>query len=319
MDPLQSLIQAIIVIVILFALALVMRRRGVLTEEHSQILARVVTDLFLPAIVFVTLAGRQVHLSQLGPALVMLGLELTAIAIAWSASALLRFDRAHQGAMVFCAAFGSSTFLGYSLITQMYPDNPEAMTEAVLISEIGVGYTIFILGPILAAYFSSQELDARARWSTALGFFKSPVFFALVIGLLWGVLRLPGEENIFLAPVFRACHVLAAALTPVAILSIGLMFRVPKVRTILVPLGIVILIKLLLKPLAAGYVATQLSFPTEWTDVLVILAAMPPAILGPIFLKRYGGDASVAPALLLSATIVSGVTLAVVFSLITGS
>ena len=65
MDPLQSLIQAIIVIVILFALALLMRRRGVLAEEHSQILARVVTDLFLPAIVFVTLAGRQIHLSQL--------------------------------------------------------------------------------------------------------------------------------------------------------------------------------------------------------------------------------------------------------------
>ena len=318
MDPVQSLIQAIFVIVILFALALLMRRRGVLAEEHSLVLARVVTDLFLPAIVFVTLAGRQVHLSQMGPALVMLGLELSAIAVAWGTTVLLRFDRAHQGAIVFCAAFGSSTFLGYSLITQMYPDNPEAMTEAVLISEIGVGYTIFILGPVLAAYFGSQELEARARWSIALGFFKSPVFFALIIGLLWGAFHLPGEENILLAPVFQACHVLAAALTPVAILSIGLMFKVPKVRTILVPLGIVILIKLLLKPLAAGYVATQLSFPADWTNVLVILAAMPPAILGPIFLKRYGGDASIAPALLLSATLISGATLAVVFSLIAG-
>ena len=319
MDPLQSLIQAIVVIVILFSLALVMRRSGVLTEEHSQIQARIVTDLFLPAIVFVTLAQRQVHWSQLGPALLMLGLELTAIALAWSASVLLRFDRPHQGAIVFCAAFGSSTFLGYSLITQMYPHDAEAMTEAVLISEIGVGYTIFILGPVLAAYFGSQELDARARWSEALGFFKSPVFFALLIGLLWGALQLPGEANTFLAPVFQAGRVLAAALTPVAILSIGLMFKVPRVRTILLPLGIVIFIKLILKPLAAGHVAFRIGFPAEWTDVLVILAAMPLAILGPIFLKRYGGDASIAPALLLAATIASGVTLAMVFSLVAGS
>ncbi len=319
MDPLHSLIQAIVVIVILYALALLMRRRGVLAEEHSLILARLVTDLFLPAIVFVTLAGRTIHLSQLTPALVMLGLELTAIAVAWTLSVLLRFDRAHQGAIVFCAAFGSSTFLGYSLITQMYPDQPEVMTEAVLISEIGVGYTLFILGPILAAYFGSQGLDARSRWAASLAFFKSPVFFALVIGLLWGILGLPGQENIWLGPLFQVGHVLAAALTPVAILSIGLMFKAPKVRTILVPLGIVILIKLLLKPLAAGSVAALLSFPEQWTDVLVVLAAMPPAILGPIFLKRYGGDASVAPALLLSATLVSGVTLAVVFSLIAGS
>ena len=43
---------------------------------------------------------------------------------------------------------------------------------------------------------------------------------------------------------------------------------------------------------------------------------MPPAILGPIFLKRYGADASLASALLLAATLVSSVTLLIVFAVI---
>ena len=313
MDAFHQLVSAIAVIVILYALALLMRRRGVLTEEHSLILARMVTELFLPAIVFVTLAGTSIKLNQLAPAGVMLGLELSAIALAWTVTALLRFDRGQRGAIIFCSAFGSSTFLGYLLIAEMYPNRREAMTEAVLISEIGVGYTIFILGPILAAYFGLGTSDSKP-WSASLSFFKSPVFFALVIGLLWGVLGLPGEDNAFLSPVFRVCHVLGAALTPVAILSVGLMFRLPRVRSILVPLGIVILIKLLLKPLAAGLLASLLGFPELWKDVLVLLAAMPPAVLGPVFLRRYGGDASLASTLLLAATLVSCLSLFVVFS-----
>ena len=128
------------------------------------------------------MAGQSIRLDQLSPALVMLGLELTCIALAWIVSARLGFSKAQQGAVVFCSAFGSSTFLGYSIIIEMFPHNAETLTEAVLISEIGVGYPIFILGPILAAYFGSGKSDSKSKWSSSLDFFRSPVFFALFIG-----------------------------------------------------------------------------------------------------------------------------------------
>lgn len=193
---------------------------------------------------------------------------------------------------------------------------PEALSEAVLISEIGVGYPIFILGPILAAYFGSEKLDAKSQWKSSLGFFKSPVFFALIIGLLWGYYRLPGQNNAFMVPIFQLCNVLASALTPLAILSVGLMFKLPNLRKILVPLTIVILLKLVSKPLTAGSLATLFGFPELWKEVLVLLAAMPPAVLGTVFLRRYGGDASLASALLLTASLVSCVTLVGVFWII---
>ena len=195
----------------------------------------------------------------------------------------------------------------------MFPHNAKALTEAVLISEIGVGYPIFILGPILAAYFGSGKSDSKSKWSSSLDFFRSPVFFALFIGLAWGYFRLPGENNAFLSPIFQVCHVLASALTPIAILSVGLMFRLPNLRNILVALATVILLKLLFKPLLAGFFASLLDFPRLWKDVLVLLAAMPPAVLGAVFLKRYGGDASLASALLLAASLVSCVTMLGVF------
>ena len=316
MDAFPHLVKAILVIVILYALALYLRRKGTLTEDHSLILARIVTDLCLPAIIFVSLARQTVRLDQIAPALVMLGLELSCIALAWMISVWLNFNKAQQGAIVFCSAFGSSTFLGYVVIMQMFPDTSGALSEAVLISEIGVGYPIFILGPILAAYFGSEKLDITSQWKSSLGFFKSPVFFALLIGLLWGYLRLPGQNNEFLAPIFKVCNVLASALTPIAILSVGLMFKLPNLRNILGAITIVILLKLIIKPLIAGSLSSLFGFPELWKEVLVLLAAMPPAVLGAVFLRRYGGDASLASALLLGGTMVSAVSLLAVFEFI---
>lgn len=313
MDALPHLFKAILVIVLLYLIAIILRKRNVLNEGHSLVLARIVTDVFLPAMIFVSLANHSIQLKQLGPAFEMLFLELLTIAIAWFISSKLKFSKAKQGAIVFCSAFGSSTFLGYPLIIQMFPDKPEALTEAVLISEIGVGYPIFILGPILASYFGSDKQDKKSILSASFRFFKSPVFIALIAGILWGNLNLPGEENKFMAPFFQLGHVLASALTPVAILSVGLMFKMPNIRKILLALGIVVILKLLLKPILANYFASILGFPDLWRDVVIILAAMPPAILGAVFLRRYGGDASLASALLLAASIISIVTLVGLF------
>ncbi|MCD4736108.1 MAG: AEC family transporter [Bacteroidales bacterium] len=313
MDTLHHLIKAILVIILLYVVAISMRWRKILSEDHSLIIARIVTDLCLPAMIFVSLAGRLIRLDQLGPALEMLLLELLCVALAWFVSYKLKFSKEQQGAVVFCSAFGSSAFLGYPLIIQMFPEKAEALTEAVLISEIGVGYPIFILGPVLASYFGSKKQNSKAILSSTLIFLKSPVFIALVLGVMWGHLQLPGEDNEFLEPFFKVGNVLAAALTPMAILSVGLMFKLPAIRKIILALFVVVFIKLLIKPVIAGYVASLLEFPDLWRDVLIILAAMPPAILGAVFLRRYGGDATLASTLVLSVSIISIFTILAVY------
>lgn len=312
MSPIHELFNAVLAIMFIYLIAALLKKKDILQESHSLTLAKLVTDVFLPAIVFSGLAGQTVKLGELEPAFLMFGLEMFCVLLAWGVSILLGFSRAKQGAVVFCSAFGSSTFLGYSIITQMYPGNSGALGEAVLISEIGVGYPIFILGPVLAAYFGSE----KSAWRASVSFFKSPVFYALIAGILWGAAGLPGKDNSFTAPLFHLADVLSGALTPLAILTVGLMLKKPKIRGILVPLAVVVAIKLLLKPVIAGMAASGLGFQEEWREILVILAAMPPAVLGAVFLRRYGGDAALASALLLTATILSCATLLGVFWLV---
>lgn len=316
MNLFVSLSQAIFSLVLVYVLALYLRRRGVLEESHSLVLARIVTELCLPAVVFYNLATTHIALTELQPAFVMLGAELFCIALAWSIGTLLRMPRGVKGAVIFCAAFGSSTFLGYAIMMELYPDTPRAMTEAVLISEVGVGYPIFILGPLLAAYFGTSDATPRKVLAASLAFFKSPVFYALILGVLWQPLGLPGQEKEYIKPLFDVCHLLSQALTPLAILSVGLMFKIPTLKQSLVALLVVIAIKLFLKPLLLAEVSHAMGFEKLWKDVLVLLGAMPPAVLGAVFLRRYGGDASLASGLLLVATLVSCVTILGVFWLV---
>ncbi len=309
MDQVHQLMSAVAVVIVLYIIAVILRKRGVLEESNTLTLAALVTDVFLPATVFKGLSTCRFQMDQLEPAAVMVILELSCISLAWVVSRLLGFSREKQGAVVFASAFGSSTFLGYSIIMQIYPGNGGALDEAVLISEIGVGYPIFILGPILASHFGS----GRSVWRASLGFFRSPVFFALIGGILWSGLSLPGRDSGLAAPLFHLLDVLSAALTPVAIITVGLMLRKPEIRKLLLPLAVVVGIKLLLKPIMAGGLSHLLGFSREWRDILVILAAMPPAVLGVVFLKRYGGDARLASTLLLAATILSCATVVGVF------
>ena len=67
MPVLHHLLNAILVIAAVYGLALVLRRNGVLKEEHSLTLSRIVMDLCLPAIIFVGLARQSIRLEQAAP------------------------------------------------------------------------------------------------------------------------------------------------------------------------------------------------------------------------------------------------------------
>ena len=56
-----GIVNAILAIVLIYVLALVLRRKGTLTEDHSLTLTRIVTDLCLPAIIFVSLAKQTIR------------------------------------------------------------------------------------------------------------------------------------------------------------------------------------------------------------------------------------------------------------------
>jgi malate permease and related proteins len=308
-----NLLSAIIAILGVYLITLWLRRRGVLREEHSAVLAKLITDVCLPAMIFTSLASQSIRAEQLKPVFLMLAADLVILLAAWAFALLAKMDRSSQGAVVFCATLGSSALLGYSIIMQVYPGQPAPLEEAVLISELAVGLPLFTIAPLLAAWFGQSEGGLRGAARASVAFFTSPVFFALATGILWSVFDLPGKSNPYMEPIMHLGSILAGALTPLAIITVGLMLKIPKIRHVIWPLVVVLMLKLLAKPLLLGFSAMAVGFPRDWRDILVILSAMPSAALGVVYLRRYNADAGLAATFVLTSTIVSLGTILLVF------
>ena len=65
----------------------------------------------------------------------------------------MKLERPQIGALMIASSFGSSTLIGYPMIQYVFPHNPGAMADAILISELGVGLPIFTLCVWVAMYF----------------------------------------------------------------------------------------------------------------------------------------------------------------------
>ncbi len=199
------------------------------------------------------------------------------------------------------ASFGSSSTLGYALISQAFPKDPATLAEAVVISELGVGILIFSVGVAVAIYFGQG-----GRGSPTAGirtFIKSPIFISLVLGLSYTLLE-PSPSNPALKTaldlLFRMLDAIGSALVIFVAMAIALMLRPIPLRKLGGLIVAVALIKLLAKHLLAFGMAEAMDLPMTVTEILLIETAMPSGTVAAVVADRYGCDGSIASALVIA-------------------
>ncbi|HNT72605.1 MAG TPA: AEC family transporter [Methanothrix sp.] len=272
----SSLLQSLAIIVGLILVCLLLRRKGIITENERPVFGRLVTDFALPALIFSGLASQRIEADEL-------------LAVGIMAFALL------------VASFGSSSTLGYALISQAFPKDPATLAEAVVISELGVGILIFSVGVAVAIYFGQG-----GRGSPTSGirtFIKSPIFISLVLGLSYTLLE-PSPSNPALKTaldlLFRMLDAIGSALVIFVAMAIALMLRPIPLRKLGGLIVAVALIKLLAKPFLAFGMAEAMDLPMTVTEILLIETAMPSGTVAAVVADRYGCDGSIASALVIA-------------------
>jgi hypothetical protein len=208
------------------------------------------------------------------------------MAASWGLGKALRLDRPGIGALMLTSSFGSSALLGYPIIQYTFPDDPQALADAVLMSEVGVGLPIFILGPLIAAVFGESSEGGMLQKGALASYFRSPIFFALVAGI--AAAQFPELQRFsWLSPFWEALQMINGALTTIACMVLALQLRVSSLKGIWPLLIGSALIQMLLQPWVAQTGATLFHLPAVQTQVVVLLTAMPAAVLGPVFAARY--------------------------------
>jgi len=188
------------------------------------------------------------------------------------------------------SSFGSSALLGYPLIQYTFPHNPDAMTEAILISELAVGLPIFTFCPLVAMYFGEANKaagDSRSNLIHALiQYFRSPIFMAVISGFIVSRFPIPLKSPI-VAPILEAARMINSTLAALACLILGMQIKVEKLGRLLPLVAISATLQMGLQPALACGQAVMYHLSGLERQVLVLIAAMPSAVLGPVFAVRY--------------------------------
>jgi len=285
MQTTLSLIEGVLTIFSVILLAIGLKKVKLLTKEHSLLFSKIVVNLTLPALILLSLMEQNFNSAFLRMSLVMALVEIVCGFLAWGLARSLRFSQNETGALILVSAFGMSTMLGYPLISQAFHNDPQAMQEAVVTSEFGVGFLLFIFGPFIAMYFGGKGVDSRVILKSARKFLVSPVFLSLCLGVFLSSFSIAGNE---IYQTGRSIlEVIADANTFMVALAVGLMVELKISSRYFLFLSLAVLLKLILKPLLTYLTVDHFQFTEMMKQIIIIETAMPSAILGAVFAKQY--------------------------------
>ena len=311
-----TLLGSLFILVTLVSLTLLLRWRRILTVDHETLFSRLVTDVALPALIFFSLSRRTFEAQKLLLALIMLGTILIACLLGFIAGKLLKMDRKSLGAFVLVSGWGSSSTLGYALITQVFHKSATAMQDAMIISELGAGIPLFIFAIPLAMYFGRQHADAKSVMKSVLEFFYSPIFIAVVLGIAVSFLKLP-SDNYAVKTVYNLFNVVGNSLELFTAFAIGLMLQKIPLKHLWPPIVALFCINLLAEPLIALAGCHIFNVPKLAEEVLVLEAAMPAGAVAAVIAARYGCNGKLASALVIAMYFLSLGTIPLIYLLTT--
>ena len=306
---------SISMLVIIILLVVYLRHKDLLKQENSILFSWLVMQITLPALIFHALAHSTMEWHYLLLFLIMFGMEMLLLSIAWGIGKLLKLKRAQMGSFLLVSTFGSSALLGYPLIVELFPHNNEVLTEAAFISELGVGLPFFTVGVMVAIYYGNSQQKETTALSGAVQFFRSTIFLSIVAGAVWSLLSFP-TKGILVEPFFAMIHILSSANTFLVTLLVGVLLQFGSLYNIIKIIVAVIILKLILSPVLVSLPASFMTLNVWQLQVLILDAAMPSAMLSVVLAKRYGCDAQLAAKLVFVTLFASIVTVSVMLKLL---
>ena len=297
---------------ILVLFCLLLRKISVIKPEDGKVFTKLLTQVVLPAVIFFQLSATPIRSGQF---LLVFSVFITGVLsmlLAWLAARMLRLSKAQTGALMLTSSFGSSALLGYPFIAFSFPGNNEAIADAVLLSELGVGLPMFILGPAIAIYFGNKSDKFSLRKILSVSYFRSPIFISVFLGLAFSFIPLNRQNN-FVVPFFEAFKMINGALSILACLILSLQLKYIPLKGIIPLIIISALIQMWFQPFIAHSQANLYNLTLLQTQVLVLISSMPSAVLGPVFASQHDCAPETASALVMSNIVLSIVMIPAVF------
>lgn len=189
------------------------------------------------------------------------------------------WSRKLTGCLIICAGMSNTSFLGFPIIEALYGE--EGLKTAIIVDQPGSFVVLSTLTVLVATVYSKASLNT-VQIVKKIAFF--PPFITFCIACLMNVFQIDFLEWIQL--VFKS---LGSAVSPLALLSVGLQLRFEKTSKHWGFLSLGLFYKLILMPAILFFLyVVILEQHSVAIQVAILEGAMAPMITGCILAATYG-------------------------------
>lgn len=294
---------------IIFGAALIQKIKNP-QADWQKVLNEFSLKVGLPALVFSVLSKVEFNFSEYSHLLLANSLfVIFSFLVAYVIVRILRLSPKKARTVFICLPFGNTAFLGIPTLTEVF--GPHLLPAASLIVAICVFWVFTIgLGYLNATQVKTKEAVFK---KTMMSLIKNPLLISVVLGLVVALLGFPLPK-----PVVTAIDMLAASVTPVVLVAIGLFIgkgELGKWSDWLPAMGLSGL-KLLILPAVFFFAARHLGFQGDAFIASIVQSAMPLAITPFALADEFQLDKSLIARSIELSTVLSVVTIPVWIGLV---
>lgn len=249
------------------------RHVGLIRREHGDLLVNIVLYLALPPLVFLIIVRAELDASLLLVPVAGFLIHGLLVGLSWAATRLWGVDRPRAGALILATAVGNTGFFGLPLIAAA--GEGFSLPAAVMYDALATAIITWTSTVAIANHYGRADGEARVRLADVGRALLLPPTLALVAGLavnVAGVTELPFAVE-------RPMDIMAGAVLPLTMLYGGLMLEVRGLARIWREMAYVVVVRLGVATLIGLGVARLFGFTGDVLATVVIMSAMPTAMM----------------------------------------
>ena len=278
-----------------------LKRIGLLTEGFTSVADKFVFKVALPVQLFRDIAAMDIRADFSGKFVVFCMVATTCMfAATWILGAIFLKDKSMVGAFAQAAARGSAAILGIAFVENIYGDS--GMTPMMIVAAVPLFNIYSVI--ILTVTSSEGKFNGALVKKLIKGVVTNPIILGIAAGMVWSLLRLP-------MPVIlsKSVNYLASTATPLALLVLGATFKGREALSKIGPTIAAAFLKLVAIPAAIFPFAIHMGFRGSELVAIMIMLASPTTVTCYIMAKNMGGDDTLSASVVMTATLLSSVTL----------
>ncbi len=286
-------------------------RFKILGNESGEVLQRFVFYVAMPVLLFYAMARVNPQDILNGPFLgAYLGGQAMTFGVALIAARFLFKRRLAESALNGMASvYGNTGYMGIPLIMAAF--GPDWAVPAIIATIVNAAVVMGVVAAIIEADLSVGDDAVGVLKDVMTALIRNPLLVAPVLGIAWSLTGLG-----LAPPVETFSKILGAAAGPCALFSIGLFLVGKSLHRDPGEVSWMVFLKLLIHPAITWLLAFHVfEMDIMWATICVVMAALPTGANMFILARRYDLYLDRTSAVILISTVVSVLTLSILFTI----